>query len=550
MRQPHRVTFVVSSALILMLAPLAASAQGTIEGTVTFWGDPGGGTQIELAAHSNPFSAPDATVLVSLPTAAFSIPVADGTYYIAALMARDGIFGEPRAEDVLSWYDADADGDQDSVTVNGGAVTGVNIDLGFIYVDADATGGNSGSTWDDAFPDLQDGVTAAPSGVDVWVAEGTYVPGTSRSDSFLPKPGVRVCGGFTGVETIRLERDWNAHPTILSGDIGTIGTHTDNSYHVVRAEGSNPYAVLDGVTISGGYAYGGGDHSYGGGVRALSGGVTITNSIISNNQSQVNGGGISTANPATVIAINSSFTNNHAVMHGGGFYINAASPVPSMTYDCVFTGNTAWRGGGLAVGGQVWDVGTEPILINLSVSGNHAGGEGGGIFTNTTTRPQPPHAPPPFTPVVIINTIVWANTGPIPQISSFGGTDVAEVNYGIVQGGWATGSNILTDDPSFADTELRLNLDSPAIDAGDGSFVPRDPYDADADNYVDGPVQFDRDFNRRWINIPYVPNTGPGDPGGETIDMGAYEAFDPTIVFWDGFEGGSFENWSNIVGEL
>lgn len=109
MRQPHRFVVIIIPALVFTLAPFAASADGTIEGTVYFGGDPGGGAQIELAAYSNPFSSPVATVLVNIPTSAYSIPVADGTYYIAAHMARDGIFGEPRSEDVLAWYDADAE---------------------------------------------------------------------------------------------------------------------------------------------------------------------------------------------------------------------------------------------------------------------------------------------------------------------------------------------------------------------------------------------------------------------------------------------------------
>lgn len=122
----------VITGLILVLGPLAASAQGTIEGAVTFWGDPGGGTQIEVAAHSDPSGPPDATVFVSIPGGAYSIPVPDGTYYVSTLMARDGSFGEPRPEDVLVWYDADGDGDWDTVTVSGGAVTGVDVDLGFV----------------------------------------------------------------------------------------------------------------------------------------------------------------------------------------------------------------------------------------------------------------------------------------------------------------------------------------------------------------------------------------------------------------------------------
>ena len=542
MRTSCRFQLVVVAGLVLACVPVAASAQGTIEGTVTFWGDPGGGTQIEVAAHSNPFSAPDASVFVPIPGGPYSIPVADGTYYIATLMARDGVFGEPRPEDVLSWYDADADGNLDTVTVSGGAVTGADIDLGFVYVDLDATGGNNGSSWGDAFTDLQDGIDLAVSGVDVWVAEGTYIPGSNRSDSFFPKPGVRVSSGFTGVETVRLERDWNAHLTILSGEIGAAGA-TDNCYHVVNAGAANPTAVLDGFTITLGTATGGGDYHSGGGITAFNGGLTIANSVISNNSAGLYGGGIAINATGTVFVANSSFINNESAWHGGGMHIAANAGVPSTVLNCVFTGNTAWRGGGVAIEGQVFAPGLEPRLINLSLSTNSAGGEGGGIHTNTTT-----FNPPGGAPVAIDNSIVW-NNGPL-GLTSFGGSDVAVVNYSIVEGGWAgPGTSVLNVPPSFADAELRLNLDSPAIDAGDGSQIPRDDHDADGDNYVDGPVAVDRDFNRRWVNIPYIPDTGLVDPGDDCIDIGAYEAFDPTLIFFDGFEGGGTGNWDNVVGE-
>lgn len=518
--------------LLTLLIPSAALAQYSIDGVVTFWGDPGGGTQIEIGAHLNLFGPPEESVFLATPGGPFSIPIDDGTYYIVALMARDGIVGEPEDEDVLVWYDADGDGEPDQVTVSSGSVTGIDVDLGFVYVDIDATGANNGSSWADAFTNLQDGIDLAVSGVEVWAAEGTYVPGASRADSFLPKPGVRVCGGFTGVETIRQQRDWNAHETILSGDIGTIGTHTDNCFHVVRAEGSNPFALLDGVTIRWGYAnVAANADDQGGGVRARGGGVTLANVTVIDNYASSSGGGVMVNTGGTVKAYNSSFINNQCVGgHGGGYYASAATAEPQTLVNCVFTGNYAWRGGGISLE----SAGTTPVLVNLSLSGNSAGGEGGGIFTYSTQS------------FLIHNSIFWGNTGTNPQISFW--TTTPSVNYSIVQGGWATGSNILTGDPSFADAALRLNLDSPAIDAGDNTAVPFDTHDADGNHWTDGPVGRDRDFNWRVRNIPSVPDTGNGDSGDSIIDMGAYETIDPALIFWDHFEDGDLNEWSSVTG--
>ena len=531
MRHPCRVHSIIISSLILALAPLGASAAGTIEGTLTFWGDPGGGTQIEIGAHSSPNGPPDATVFVPTSGGAFSIPVDDGTYQVSALMARDDDLGEPRPEDVLVFYDADGDGDSDTVTVSGGAVTGIDIDMGFVYVDIDANGGaDNGSSWANAFIDLQDGIDLAVSGIEVWVAEGTYVPGPSASDYFSTKNGIRVYGGFASGETVRQERDWNVHPTILSGEIGGAG-ETDNCFHVVIAEVSNPTAMLNGVTITRGYA-GPGSIGQGGGVRARGGGVTLANVTLIDNYASSTGGGVMANLGGTVKAYNCRFVNNRAPGgHGGGYYGSTASAEPQTLVNCVFTGNTAWRGGGIALE----SAGPQPVLVNLSLSGNSAGGEGGGIFTYSTQA------------FVIENSVFWGNAGTNPQISFW--TTPPTVNYSLVQGGWAHGgTNIITDDPSFADAELRINLDSPAVDAGDSTAIPDDLADIDEDHWTDEMIDLDLDNYWRRENIPSVPDTGIPDGEGRTVDMGAYEAWDPTLIFWDGFEGGGVDEWSNAVG--
>ncbi len=136
-----------------------------------------------------------------------------------------------------------------------------------LYVDINATGANNGGSWNDAFTDLH---TAMTLGValnrDVWVAAGTYVPSTSsRSASFTLTSNLRMYGGFNGTETTLAERDINANPTILSGDISgndnatitnTEATRADNSYHVIKYSGAVTGVTVDGFTITGGNANG------------------------------------------------------------------------------------------------------------------------------------------------------------------------------------------------------------------------------------------------------------------------------------------------------
>ena len=148
---------------------------------------------------------------------------------------------------------------------------------GTIYVDADASPGGDGASWGTAYKYLQDALAAAVDGNDIWVAEGTYKPGPSRSHSFQMKNGVGIYGGFAGDEDPcsfdLADRDFTTNETILSGDIGVVGNNADNSYHVIyNQQGTtlDSSAVLDGFTITAGNAdgsypeyYGGGMYNYG-----------------------------------------------------------------------------------------------------------------------------------------------------------------------------------------------------------------------------------------------------------------------------------------------
>jgi hypothetical protein len=129
---------------------------------------------------------------------------------------------------------------------------------GIVYVRAAATGGNNGSSWANAYTDLNTALINTCQGAEIWVAAGSYRPTgvVNRNRSFVLPNGVGVYGGFAGSETARTQRNVTANVTILNGDFNnnSPGITTDDAYHVVVAFGTGAGTVLDGFTIRGGTA--------------------------------------------------------------------------------------------------------------------------------------------------------------------------------------------------------------------------------------------------------------------------------------------------------
>jgi len=83
------------------------------------------------------------------------------------------------------------------------------------------------------------------------------------------KTGVAIYGGFPASGGDWDSRDWETNPSILSGDIGATGDPSDNSYRVVRGNSVDSTAILDGFTITAGYADGASPADSGAGTAAL-----------------------------------------------------------------------------------------------------------------------------------------------------------------------------------------------------------------------------------------------------------------------------------------
>jgi CSLREA domain-containing protein len=383
--------------------------------------------------------------------------------------------------------------------------------------------------------DLQYALTSAVSGQEIHVVAGTYKPtsGIDRSATFQLKNGVAIYGGyassaaagaaasalnngvplrggFSGSGMLRDARDPVANPTILSGEIGT-SSADDNSCHVVTGASG---AILDGITITRGYAQVPPCSDAGGGMYNDNSSPSLKNvTFISN--SALNFGGGMYNNMSSPILTDVTFKSNSTSYMGGGMYNTASNP--SLT-NVTFSSNTS-----SSYGGGMGNINSSPTLTNVTFNGNSTGEMGGGMYNNASS--------PSLTNVtfsgnsaaanygggmynyrysspVIKDSIFWGNGSEI----AFAGYEMFYVNDSLVQGGCPGGAicngTILNADPllgALADNggftlTMALGSGSPAIDAGNNATCAA------------------------------TDQRGVTRPQGLYCDLGAYESNGPTHI--------------------
>jgi predicted outer membrane repeat protein len=277
---------------------------------------------------------------------------------------------------------------------------------GIIYVDDSAppppAGANNGSSWEDAFLDLQDALAIAKAGDEIRIAQGTYKPAPSggpREATFNLVSGAVIQGGYAGFSANDPDKlDPDSSPTFLSGSLGSKGA----AFHVVTGVNLAKGTAIRGLRIGGGSADADEPpHDAGGGMRltdsviqvldchisanfafhggagvALNSELTIEECRIVGNSAFQSGAGIWTQGGMLSIA-NSVFVENHCSAiggagaglaathchvrdsyfennlfqfgHGGGAWVGPGSRLER----CVFINNEAHRGGGLWMQGAI-----------------------------------------------------------------------------------------------------------------------------------------------------------------------------------------------------
>lgn len=380
-----------------------------------------------------------------------------------------------------------------------------------LYVDQNASGNNSGGSWENAITDLKIALDIAEEGTEIWVAEGTYEPvqNGETNGTFLIKDGVRLYGGFTGTETLLDQRNWIIHETILSGEINDNDILNDNVSHVVTTIGTSISTVLDGFTITGASS---------GGLFNDGGSPTLNNLIIKVNRTGINrnfpcGGGMinQDGNPSlTNIVFEANFSGTFGG-NGGGFCNLGGSPI--LTNVLFYKNHVSALAG--AIGGGMYSQGGNPILTNVTFYANYTEADlrlGGGLYVEDGN-------------LVLNNCIFWNNVAD-QGAQIYSASTLPTIHYSLLQGSggsgdsWDTtlgtdGGGNIDSDPQFVDTangNLRPGPASPVIDAGDNSAVPSG-------------LTSDLASMPRFVDINYIPDSGIGP--APVVDMGAYEVQPP-----------------------
>ena len=405
---------------------------------------------------------------------------ADGTYKKGTVVT---ITATPNTNYIFSNWDGDANGNTNPLIVTMEADK--NITANFLnalrfYVDADATGNNDGTSWINAYNTLATALAANVTAADFWIAEGTYTPGSSRTDSFTIRDNQSLYGGFDGTETMLSESNPITKETVLSGDINgndnatfsvSDANRAENSFRLINVNGTA--IIIDGFTISSANANGPStSEKEGSGISINTTASLKVNNCIFTKHTLSRAGIIRSIDILGNINIslnNSSFVDNESVFATCYYGRSGGGSLHLKVEGSLITNNKATTAND---GSLFW--------FRQDVAGSQTGEFVNATFANNTISSSTTlityYLGMPT--INIYNSIFWNNTngnGTIVnamQTGASGAISNSISNNGFTGNGNA--SNNFTSDPLFKNTAIRdytLQSNSPAIDSGDNSFV-------------------------------------------------------------------------------
>jgi Secretion system C-terminal sorting domain len=234
------------------------------------------------------------------------------------------------------------------------------------YVQPNALGNNTGTSWQDGFTDLHIALLQADAGDTILLKEGEYKPdfGVDRTRFFEMRSGVKLFGGFAGDESTVSQRHGLA--SVLNGNIGDLSDSTDNSHTLLALVNPDTNTLIDRVVFENAYAYTdstapAGSHLKNGGavfIAATYGSAKphFHQCTFRKNLAQLRGGAVYvfTEQPVEVYPVftHCTFTSNWAYFQGGAvsasYKLNTAAHIEPFI-DCRFDSNTANVSGGAVV---------------------------------------------------------------------------------------------------------------------------------------------------------------------------------------------------------
>ena len=265
------------------------------------------------------------------------------------------------------------------------SVAGLNAQ---VFVDADAGGANDGSSWANAYTDLDDALMAVPSGGAVWVAEGTYTTPADRS--FMIVDSITLLGGFVGNETSADAAEPEKNVTILSGDVMgndvagrfSASAYADNQRVLLVDDGDNTQDFgfnIDGFTLANGSVA----TSLPEGPAQLAeiGGAILSREVIRASRLRLTGNSAVFGSAVCLLGGGgSSFRNivteGNFLSRAGSFYLT--SPGGLLFEDCSFEGSGSNTPD--ASGAVYMDLCGNTVFRGCSFSNINTEGAGGGIL--------------------------------------------------------------------------------------------------------------------------------------------------------------------------
>lgn len=273
-----------------------------------------------------------------------------------------------------------------------------------VYVDESASGDNDGTSWENAYLYLQDAIDEAnvdaSTEYEIRIAQGVYYPDEDEVDQiegiFEPETGDHIADDRSEAFIIARdsvilrggypagggERDVQEHLTVLSGDITQDDETNEDGVTETAADqtGDNSYHV---ITVGENILEipgSGGSHTN----STRFDGLRITAGLADGSSTDDQRGGGIYNDQSDPVLIEITFSGNVAEILGGGMY-NTGNPV---LINSTFAGNQAGTedgtlsgsGGGLYNNGDFGE--STPVIINTVFTGNSTTGSGGALYNS------------------------------------------------------------------------------------------------------------------------------------------------------------------------